>query len=576
MSKKQKGLKKNQDFVYGNKYFLKGLVESSLYGILVVDRSGKILLSNRLFAKTWGVPAELIKDGDDKKLLSFVIGKLKNPKLFLEKVKYLYLHINQKSNDIIEMKDGRFFQRYSAPLRGDNNIYFGRVWYFRDVTKIKKAEIDLAMSESKCRMVFDSATDIVFLTKIEGANGLGKFLEINRSGCRQLGYSKKELLQMTPWDVVTKESLVNAVENLKKLKKYGHDTFERVFITKHGKHIPVEMNVRLINVFGQPTLMAISRNISERKNAEYILQEEKRKLQRYLDVSGVITILFNDNFEVMLINKKGCEVLGCQAEDVVGKNWINLFVAQGYRREIKEKIREFLKSNSKDVLITENLVRAAGGEERNIVWRFGLLADSPGKEAVALGVGNDVTDFKRAKATIGELKELNNLKDEFLNIATHELKTPLTSIIGLSEIMVDKMGSLPGKYPEYLRIIHSEGLRLAKIMKKMLDVARYESGRITVLRERFDLSKFLRSLSPALLVLVEDKIFSIKINKEAEGLFAYSDQQKISQVVYDLVDNAVKHAEGVKKIILSLRKKDDKTAVIEVIDDGRGYFRERS
>lgn len=567
--KTKAGFSHGQWKVFGQ-YFLKSLIESSLSGILVVDKDSRVVVLNQRFLKMWHIPPTLAKTSDDEKLLSFATKQLKDPSSFKKRVRALYSNRGEKSKDLLEFSDGRFFQRYSTILKDYNGDYFGRIWYFQDVTEEKKSEIELRVSEDKCRTIFDSAADIVFIASLENSDGLGKFLKVNKTFCRKLGYSKKNILQMTPWQIVTKSSMINARRDLEKLKKHGRATFERVMIAKDGRTLPVEMNVRMIKFAGQPLLMAIARDISDRKMSENALIEERNKLQKYLDVSGIITIIFNADQKVLLINKKGCEVFGCRSGAVLGKNWVDLFVANKYKEETRSRLDSLLKGDSKAVMVTENIVKAAGGEERNIIWRFALLSNGPSKSAVALGVGSDITDFKQAKATIGELKELNNLKDEFLNIATHELKTPLTSIIGLSEILIGKLNALPSKYLEYLKIINLEGLRLAKIMRRMLDVSRYESGRMLVIKERFNLPEFIQSIHPSLLVLAKDKVFKYSIAPSAEGLLIDSDKQRISQVIYDLVDNAVKHADGARKITLSLRKKDNKEAVIEIIDDGQG------
>jgi signal transduction histidine kinase len=110
-------------------------------------------------------------------------------------------------------------------------------------------------------------------------------------------------------------------------------------------------------------------------------------------------------------------------------------------------------------------------------------------------------------------------------------------------------------------------------MKQMLDVARYESGRVAVVREKFDSTEFIRSLRPALSVLARDKKFRLIIGEEAGSLAVKSDKQRVSQVIYDLIDNAVKHSEA-KNIALSLSKVGDDEALVEVIDDGCGIPQE--
>jgi PAS domain S-box-containing protein len=118
---------------------LKATLESTADGILVVDRAGRILTTNRQFIEMWRIPADLAAAGEDAPLLDFVCGQLRDPEAFQAKVRWLYAHPSQESSDVIEFKDGRIFERTSRPERIKTRIV-GRVWSFRDVTNRKRAE----------------------------------------------------------------------------------------------------------------------------------------------------------------------------------------------------------------------------------------------------------------------------------------------------------------------------------------------------------------------------------------------------------------------------------------------------
>ena len=125
---------------------------TSLDGILVVDGGGRLVSSNRRFAHMWGIPADVIASQSDERALKAVLDKLANPEEFIAKVKYLYGHHEERSEDEISLKDGRTFDRYSAPMRGQDGGYFGRVWYFRDITARKHAERERQKLEEQLRV----------------------------------------------------------------------------------------------------------------------------------------------------------------------------------------------------------------------------------------------------------------------------------------------------------------------------------------------------------------------------------------------------------------------------------------
>jgi two-component system sensor histidine kinase/response regulator len=114
--------------------------EVSIDGILVVDENGGIMSYNQKFVELWDIPPEVAQSASDERALHSVLNKLADPDGFLAKVKYLYAHRNETSRDEISLKDGRIFDRYSAPMTAADRKYYGRIWFFRDISDRKRAE----------------------------------------------------------------------------------------------------------------------------------------------------------------------------------------------------------------------------------------------------------------------------------------------------------------------------------------------------------------------------------------------------------------------------------------------------
>jgi PAS domain S-box-containing protein len=119
---------------------LQATLESTADGIMVVDLNGRIVSSNQKMAEMWGIPPDVLASGDDEEAIAIALNRLRDPEGFLQRVRELYAGPDESSFDVLELTDGRTFERYSQPQRiGDASV--GRVWSFRDVTEQKRAEL---------------------------------------------------------------------------------------------------------------------------------------------------------------------------------------------------------------------------------------------------------------------------------------------------------------------------------------------------------------------------------------------------------------------------------------------------
>ncbi len=120
--------------------FFEAQVHSAIDGILVVDSTGKKLLQNRRMTEMWKIPLHIADDPEDSPQLQFVLGRVREPEVFIQNTAHLNAHPDESSSEVIELVDGTILERYSAPVRGSDGTYYGRVWTFHDITERKKME----------------------------------------------------------------------------------------------------------------------------------------------------------------------------------------------------------------------------------------------------------------------------------------------------------------------------------------------------------------------------------------------------------------------------------------------------
>lgn len=114
--------------------------EASLDGILAVSPERRILACNQRFVTMWGLPPTVLATHSAERLLQRAVEQVAAPQQFVAEIEALYASPNRTSNEEILLKDGRIFDRYSAPITSAHQDYYGRVWYYRDVTEMRQTQ----------------------------------------------------------------------------------------------------------------------------------------------------------------------------------------------------------------------------------------------------------------------------------------------------------------------------------------------------------------------------------------------------------------------------------------------------
>ncbi len=135
----------------------------------------------------------------------------------------------------------------------------------------------------------------------------------------------------------------------------------------------------------------------ERKLAEIALFEEKERIQKYLDIAGVMLIVVDRDEKVTLINKKGCKILGYDEIDILGKNWFNSFIPQQFKSFARKRFNLLMHSQKEPAESQEYPVINSKGEERIIIWYHTVLTDELGNISGVLSSGEDITERKRTE-----------------------------------------------------------------------------------------------------------------------------------------------------------------------------------
>jgi len=197
-----------------------------------------------------------------------------------------------------------------------------------------------------------------------------------------------------------------------------------------------------------------------------------------------------------------------------------------------------------------------------------------GNNPYVLVIAQDITEIKKAEKLIEEelikLKELDDIKNELNTRASHELKTPLTSILGSAELFLNLYkGVYTDEMKQLIEIIYKGGKRLENLVKNTIDISLMESKSISFRREREDIGKLINECVDDLIYLADKRELSLELNVQ-ENVFIQIDKNKITQVIKNIVSNAIKNTPPKGNISISLNRMN-KHLQISIKDTGVGF-----
>ena len=200
--------------------------ETSIDGILSIDKDWKIISYNKRFLDMWGISSGEMETKSGTHILHLVLQVIKDTDQYEKKVKYLSEHFDETSFDEINFPDGRCFEGYSAPMIGYDGKYYGRIWYFHDITNRKKSDDELkkykdhleelvkvrtnelARGRNMLRTLIDSLPDEIYAKDSES-----RFIMANYPILHTFGLSVfEDILGKTDFDLMPKEEAMKAYE----------------------------------------------------------------------------------------------------------------------------------------------------------------------------------------------------------------------------------------------------------------------------------------------------------------------------------------------------------------------------
>ncbi len=374
----------------------------------------------------------------------------------------------------------------------------------------------------------------------------GTFVDFNKSFIKMLGYSREELFKLnfreiTPpiWHEMEDNLIIGQLAD-------GKDSgiYEKEYIRSDGTILPVDVRFWIIkDEQGDPVKMwSIVRDITERKKAE----EKITDLARFPS-ENPHPILRLNRHEVMYVNNSG-------------KYLLDVEEGAGIPNTIQQEVKKAFTSNSvidMDIELKDRIYSFTITPfiERNYVNLYGM----------------DITENIQAEQ---KLKEINKLKSEFLRRASHELKTPLISIKGFSDLILAlHKDQISSEVISKLNEINRGCERLQNIINNLLKTSRLESPELRPKAQREDLSFLIKFCVHELQSLLQARNQTLELNI-IDGQYGYFEKEEIHDVFSNLLTNAIKYTPPNGKISINTEEKGD-LVIISVKDNGIGFTEEQ-
>jgi len=412
----------------------------------------------------------------------------------------------------------------------------------------------LVLSRNKYRKLFNYANDAMFVISLDhNSPTYGYFSDVNNVACKRLGYSREELLAMTPFDISDGRNHAYNSQLITRLSMEGSATFETTYVTKHGALLPVEVSALRLTIDGKELYMAIARDISERKQAEEALRQSEGLYRLLAD--NVHDVIWTTDAELQprYVSPSFQQLLGYpqdKAKELVGRLLLaaSPLIGDG---------TPFPVPGATKPLHWESVIRTAGGEE---LWVESIASPLPGSFSAFTGVVSvtrDITSRKRIILELEAAKEqafaASRAKSEFLAHMSHEVRTPMNGVLGMLQLL--QMTELNDEQDDYVKTATESGKSLLTIINDILDYSRIEAGKLQLIPEPFKIREMVKTLMTSFCTAINPRLVALThlIDDEVPNLLI-ADHVRFRQILYNLVGNAVKFTER-GAIDLLLRKR---------------------
>jgi len=596
---------------------LDAALDSTVDGILIVDKEGKVARSNKKFLEIWKIPLAILETKEDASLLKYAVDQVENPELFLSRVQELYSNPFEESYDEVLLKDGRILERYSKPQFVGNDV-IGRVWSFRDVTEKRRAEEKIKLFEH----LVASVNEIVNISDLNDV-----IIYVNRAFCNIYGYKEEEIIGKHSsifWSVNTPRDMLQQIRPATLQNGWSGELYNK---RKDGTEFPIHLSTSAIRDYNNNpiALVGVARDISERKRAETIrnvLYKISQAVQSTESLKELFTRIHEIIKELMPLNNFYLAL----NDEQTGITSYPYFIDETDHQMEPQKpaigcTEYVLRKGEAAIIDKERFIELAAAGEMDLhgipaaVWlgiplkvfnnTIGVMVvqdyDDPTaygdtekeiltivSEQIAAAIYKKRTEYQLMAYTVElqtvnellseserNLRELNVSKDKFFSIISHDLKGPYQGLLSILDLLIREYDNLDDEEKKDIFIkIRNSSQRTYNLLDNLLQWSRIQTGKVKFSPENLNLFKVVSGIIDLFCDSANVKRISI-MNMIDENIFLYADPNMINLIMRNLLSNAIKFSHPNKEILVSAVENNGYVEV-SVKDFGVGMELERA
>jgi PAS domain S-box-containing protein len=544
--------------------YLRGLIESSVDGLIVVDPEGFITDVNEQMCRMTGY-------GRDELIGSTFKQYFTEPDRADSGVKHTFASGVVTNYDLVlRTKSGRkaTVSFNASVFRAADGRVQGIFASARDISEQARLQTQLAEQQAYNRSLIEASADALFAIAPDGV-----ITDVNEEATRLTAYSRKHLVNSRFKEYFTEpeRARTGVEQTLAEGRVIG---YELVLITRHGRRITVSFNAGVFtDATGAPLgILAGARDITEQRKLEQQLRDQQFYTRSLIE-SNIDALMTTDPLGIITdVNQQMEQLTGYTRDELVSAPFKQYFTDP---RQAEEGVKLVLRDGK--VTNYELTARSQTGRETVVSYNAATFYDRDGKLQGVFAAARDVTERKRFEQTLQEknveLENANLAKDRFLASMSHELRTPLNAIIGFTGTLLMKLpGELNKDQEKQLNTIQTSARHLLSLINDLLDLAKIESGKVEVDFEPVVCQSVVEEVAAALRPLAEEKGLNFEVSAPEQNIQVMTDRRAFSQILINLTNNAIKFTET-GRVRLEVGQRQDNGHLlteIEISDTGVG------